>query len=282
MLTGELILRERKEYKMKMHVVKQRLMVLTAAVLMSVGLFSVQASAAKKDAKFQKKANKIAEENGTQAVRTIWWKAKLTANVKTTDVATGKKIKLKKGKKVTIIQRDYHEKAGISQCRIKGGKECYIANAYLNIYAPITTGAKGDYTEADKLAYINNQTIKSSTDTMVWISLDKQRVNIFKGSNRNWELVRTMKTSTGKADAPTLDVSFLKKYVIQWKKPDVKGLLFYSAIYGSGMHKWPGSGYSKYSGKTPVSHSCVRLGTDDAKWVYDNDNVPINSRVWIW
>ena len=35
-------------------------------------------------------------------------------------------------------------------------------------------------------------------------------------------------------------------------------------------------------GKTPLSASCVRVNEKSAKWIYDNVNVPLKSRVWIW
>ncbi len=267
---------------MKRRMFKLHMVALISVFTLSLGLLSVESSAEPKDEKYQDIADRIAEETNTPGVKTIWWKAKTTAKIKTTNTKTEETIKLKKGTKLTIVQRDYHEMAGVSQCMLKDGTECYIANKYLKIIKPLATGSKGDYSEETKLAYVNNQSISSKTDTLVWISLDKQRVNVFKGSKNNWELVRAMKTSTGKEDAPTLDVSFKSYYEIQKKQISVNSLQYYTFFYGSGMHKWPGPGMKKYIGKRPMSHSCVRLSTKDAKWVYDNENVPLKSRVWIW
>ena len=165
---------------------------------------------------------------------------------------------------------------------LKDGTGCYIPNRYLYFTEPIATGAQGDYDRATKEAYVNGQTITSTTDTLVWICLDKQRVYVFKGRNRNWKLVKTCKASTGRADAPTLDQTFKKKYVVQKKNLTVNGLQFYTFFYGSGIHKWPGSGMKESIGKTPLSASCVRVNEKSAKWIYDNVNVPLKSRVWIW
>ena len=117
---------------------------------------------------------------------------------------------------------------------------------------------------------------------MLWISLDKQRVNVFKGSNRNWKLVKTFKASTGMADYPTLDQTFKKKYVAQKKMLVVDGLQYYTVFYGSGIHKWPGGDMAASIGKVPMSHSCVRLKGSNAKWIFSNTNVPLRSRIWIW
>ena len=257
------------------------------AVLMVICAMAIMLSASpvlakRGDEKYLKKAQEIAEENGTEAVKTICWKARTSNGIKAPSEETGEEVTVQAGSFVKVIQRDYHEIKGISLCEVKKGVHCYIANKYLRFVEPLATGAKGDYSREAKLAYINGQTIKSNTDTLIWVSLDKQRVNIFRGKNRHWELIRTCKASTGKVDAPTLDQTFKKKYVVQKKIRNVNDLWFYTFFFGSGIHKWPGEGMKYSLGKTPESHSCVRLNGKNAKWVFENDNVPLKSRVWIW
>lgn len=267
---------------MREHGLKKRVVVLVMACVMMCGLLSMQAAAKQGDEVYQTVAAAIAKATGTETVKTIWWKAKVTANLKATTTETGAEVKLPTGTEVTIIQRDYHKANGISQCRLANNTHCYIANQYLQITAPLATGAQGDYSKETKEAYVNGQTITSNTDTMLWISLDKQRVNVFKGSNRNWKLVKTFKASTGMADYPTLDQTFKKKYVAQKKMLVVDGLQYYTVFYGSGIHKWPGGDMAASIGKVPMSHSCVRLKGSNAKWIFSNTNVPLRSRIWIW
>ena len=290
---------------------KHRVWKLAAAVVMtlaiSVGELAGIASAAPKDEKWANRAAAIAKRTRTEEVKTIQWRAKLTENLKGTvvgnklnpaDPKIGTKVKIKKNKKVTIIQRDYHEKKGVSQCMLADGQIVYIPNKYLKITKPLATGKYGDYSAATKEAYINGQNIDSGDQYLIWVSLDKQRVNVFKGSNHNWKLLYEWKCSTGKADAPTLDQSFKSKYVIQWKKEDVRVdgsiLVWYSAVYGSGIHKFPGSGANKALGVKPISHSCIRLPEQFAKWIWDNTKAVKSTkdadgvgaaqatRVWIW
>ena len=261
---------------------KKKLSVLLMLCVMALMLASSPVLAQKGDEKYMNKAREIAEKNGTEQVKTICWKAKLTKGVKAPSEETGAEVTLNSGSVVKVIQRDYHQANGISLCEVKEGVHCYIANKFLNFVEALATGAKGDYSKPAKLAYINGQAIKSKTNTLIWISLDKQRVNIFKGKSRNWELVKTFKASSGKADAPTLDQTFKNKYVVQKKIKVVKDLQFYTFFYGSGIHKWPGPNMKQSLGKTPESHSCVRLNGTNAKWVFSNKNVPLKSRVWIW
>jgi len=278
---------------------KHRVWKHAAVVVLTLALtfaeFAAVASAKPADEKWKNRAVKIAARNpGTQTVRTVYWKAKLTKNVKgkvvrntknTKDTKIGKKVKIKKGTKVTIIQRDYHEKAGVSQCMLKNGREVYIKNKYLKITKPLCTGKYGDYTEATKEAYVNGAAsnggrIDSASNYLIWVSLDKQRVNVFMLEGGKWSLKYVWKTSTGKADAPTLDQSFKYNYKVQKKGKTVLGLKWYTFVYGSGIHKFPGSGMNKVIGIKPVSHSCIRIPEAGAKWIFDN--VPVGSRVWIW
>ncbi len=273
---------------MKIRKVTQRAAIMAVVFSMALGTFSFQAMADKDDEWLRKTAEQIAAANNTEVVKTIAWKAKVRAKIKTTNTSTGEKVKVPAGTKVTVIQRDYHEKKGKSECQLKDGTVCYIPTKYLYFYGSKATGKKGDYSEETKLAYINGQTITSPTDTLIWICLDKQRVNVFKGKNKNWELVEVFKCSTGKADTPTWDVSFKaknkkqRKYYVQKKDKVVNGLMYYTFFYGSGMHKWPGGGMSSAIGIKPMSHSCVRMAKKAAKWIFSNENVPIKSRVWIW
>jgi hypothetical protein len=272
----------RKEQSMNTKGLIRKISAMTMACMIMAGLLSGQAMAKRADEKFQNTAERIANKNDTEVVKTIHWRARTTSGVVTESEETGEDVRIPAGSVVTVIQRDYHAMNGISQCMLQDGTTCYIANRFMTFTEPLATGAQGDYSTETKEAYVNGQSIPSTTDTLVWISLDKQRINIFKGYKRNWELVRTCRTSTGKADAPTLDVTFKKKYVIQKKGLVVNGLQYYTFFYGSGIHKWPGGGMEQAIGKIPLSHSCARVEASDAQWIFDNTNVPIGSRVWIW
>ncbi len=248
------------------------------------------AFAAKKDKKYQDMAAKAAADyNAThtdkvETVKTIQWIARTTSKIKVKIQETGETVKIKKNAKLRVIQRDYHAMAGISEVKIAEGQTCYIANKYLSWKKPVCTGASGDYSEATKLAYVNAMNIprrsdyKAEEEYMIWISLDKQRVNVFKGTNHNWELVKCFVASSGAGESPTLDVTFVKAYV-KWKKPTIDSMKWFTSFYGSGIHKFVGAG-RKNMGKKPVSHSCVRVSASHAKWIYNT--VPLKAQVWIW
>jgi len=282
-------------------VMKHRIWKHVAVVAMTLALTFVEfagvASAKPADERWKNRAEAVARNNaGTQTVRTVYWTAKLRSNVKgrvvrnlsnPSDTSIGTKVKIKKNTKVTIIQRDYHEKAGVSQCMLSNGRQVYIKNKYLAMKKPLCTGKTGDYTEATKEAYVNGTAndagtgrIVSKTNFLIWVSLDKQRVNVFMLEGGRWALKYVWKTSTGKVDAPTLDQSFKANYKVQKKGETVLGLKWYTFVYGSGIHKFPGKGMNKVIGIRPVSHSCIRIPEAGARWIFDT--VPVGSRVWIW
>lgn len=271
----------------------QMIRMLTAVCILTM-LFGSQVFAKKGDESFQKRAKKIAKATGTEEVKTIHWKASVKKTKKYKPADGKGKVKIRQGETVTVIQRDYHEKKGISECKDSDGRLCWIPNKYLNFKSALCTGAKGDYSKKTKEAFVNGggvaapiKTGKSPVkDTLIWISLDKQRLNVFKGSTGKWKLVKKFKCSTGDVESPTFDQTFLKFYWVRWKKSpvdygDYKGLRYFLSVYGYGIHKWPGAVSSKI-GKEPVSHSCIRLSTKNAKWCYKNKNVPVKTRIYVW
>jgi lipoprotein-anchoring transpeptidase ErfK/SrfK len=132
--------------------------------------------------------------------------------------------------------------------------------------------------------YINNQSFPSSTSYFIWIDLKKQNVRIFSGSNNNWKLEKSMLCSTGKATTPTIkgnySVGSKGSYFIADGGARCKyytqingNYLFHSVLYNN-------SGTRIIDGTlgVPVSHGCVRLAVENAKYIYDN--IPKGTAIW--
>ena len=132
--------------------------------------------------------------------------------------------------------------------------------------------------------FINNKNIDSLTSYFIWIDLSHQRVNVFSGSNKNWDLVKSMACSSGKASTPTVKGNFSVgskggyfiadsgarcKYYTQ-----IKGnYLFHSVLYDN-----KGKYVIDNTLGVPVSHGCVRLSLENAKFIYDN--IPAKTAIW--
>lgn len=131
---------------------------------------------------------------------------------------------------------------------------------------------------------INSKNSYSSTAYFIWIDLPRQKVNIFKGSNKKWHLIRSMACSSGKSRTPTVKGNFTVgskgsyfisdggarcKYYTQ-----IRGnYLFHSVLYDR-----RGNYVIDNTLGVPVSHGCVRLALKDAKFIYDN--IPARTAIW--
>lgn len=132
--------------------------------------------------------------------------------------------------------------------------------------------------------YINDKNFPSKTNYFIWIDIPNQRVNIFTGSNNNWQLVKSMICSTGKSYTPTIKGNFTVgakgsyfiadggarcKYYTQ-----IKGnYLFHSVLYDN-----KGERIIDGTLGIPVSHGCVRLAVENAKFIYDI--IPAGTAIW--
>lgn len=203
-------------------------------------------------------------------VHTIYWKVKLRRNVK-----KKKKTVMKKGSYAVVIKRNY-KYSGSSLVRCPKGTFS-VPNSALSYLHDMTTIVKeGDYRQGVKEDFVNRKGITSKTRWMCWVSLDKQRVNVFNGSKHNWSLVKVFPCSSGKAQTPTRAGSMK----IDFKNRNLRGLAWYTDISGGGFHDWPGALDKRLLGKHTASKGCVRLRYNDAKWIYHH--VPRRSRVYVY
>jgi lipoprotein-anchoring transpeptidase ErfK/SrfK len=109
--------------------------------------------------------------------------------------------------------------------------------------------------------------LKQSTARWIQVDLTKQRVIAWEG--KRW--VEAMIVSTGKADTPTVtgiyDIYIKHRETrMQGEDYDLSDVPY--VMYFSGGYGFHGA-YWHNSFGTPVSHGCVNLAVDKAKWLYD-------------
>jgi lipoprotein-anchoring transpeptidase ErfK/SrfK len=109
--------------------------------------------------------------------------------------------------------------------------------------------------------------LKQSTSRWIEVDLTKQRVIAWEG--KRW--VEAMIVSTGKADTPTVtgiyDIYIKHRETrMQGEDYDLSDVPY--VMYFSGGYGFHGA-YWHNSFGTPVSHGCVNLAVDKAKWLYD-------------
>ena len=135
------------------------------------------------------------------------------------------------------------------------------------------------------------QAYASNTSYLILVDRNAHFVTIYQGSKNHWTLLMGFACGDGKASTPTITGQFSipNKYPRSqpyfdsgsarcWYPTRISGgYLFHSVLYyqtGSPSRIMDGT-----LGKG-VSHGCVRLALNNAKWIYDN--IPIGTKVVIY
>ena len=134
--------------------------------------------------------------------------------------------------------------------------------------------ALNNYKSIDELQEsINSLKVTSKTNYYIKVDLPSQRVNIFTKLEDKWILDRSFICSAGKASTPTVKGNF----TIQDKGPMFRAgpntiCNYYTRFYGNYLFHTvlldnKGNIQDGRLG-TPLSHGCIRLAIDDAKYIY--------------
>ena len=135
--------------------------------------------------------------------------------------------------------------------------------------------------------YVNLKGYESDTEYLIWTDIYRQLTYVFKGEKNNWNLVKSMKCSTGKNKSLTPTGEFKIEYKVPYFGVD-KGyrcknalVVFRDYMYHSILFditgKYVRSG--QYQLGARVSHGCIRLSEEDSKWLYTN--IPEYTKVYI-
>ena len=176
---------------------------------------------------------------------------------------------------------------------VKNGRLDWSYSGYAQIdgqgeYYEVRNGrlVGGTLTLAKMHGVANNQ--DSPTNYIVIVDRAAHRVGVFKGSKYNWADAKYYKCCVGKPSTPTISGTYYIKSRGKYFDTGTKGrcwyftqingnYLFHSVIYD----RQPSSKkIIDNSMDAAVSHGCVRLDLENAKWIYDN--IPKNTKVIIY
>jgi len=174
------------------------------------------------------------------------------------------------------------EGSSAAQLRLTDGAVGWISPGSIRCAAGNCTRSE-DYAAADKEIWVNAKDYTSATDSLVWVSLSCQKVNVFTRGTGGWELCRTFSCASGANASPTPTGSYAISYHqtrwdygSYWCGP-ITG--FYG---GYAFHSWlnrpDGSAYNHALGQ-PVSHGCIRMEDAGAQYLY---TLPMNTRVVVF
>lgn len=143
-----------------------------------------------------------------------------------------------------------------------------------------------DFSDSDKEIFVNAKEYKSNSDYLIWINLQRQRVNVFEGSEGNWKLIRVSTCSSGKNTTPTpTGVMTYCGYSNGWFHDTyyVKPVMYLNLERGIALHSIlfnPNGTVQDGTQGRPVSHGCVRMPLDEIQWLAEY--IPIGTTVVVF
>ena len=160
---------------------------------------------------------------------------------------------------------------------ISEARENYLTSISSNENKQETISASYKLLQSLTSNNINTLNIESLTSNLIYVNLKDQITYIYKGSINNWDKIKSFKCSTGIESEKTPTGIFDVRERGAWFFSDKynQGGKYWVQFYGDYLfHSVP---YNKdqsevvdYTLGVPASHGCIRLKTEDAKWIYDN------------
>ena len=158
-----------------------------------------------------------------------------------------------------------------------GSLSGWLATEYLIIPQDTPTD-KSTLTRADLERFANNNNYTSHTNFLIITDINRQKTHIFIKNGSSWGLVRSFDCSTGINASPTTRGIFTISD---------RGTWFYSDRLASGAKYWLRFNGQYLYHSVPMdkrkniipgedivgekrSSGCIRLMTDDAKWLFEN------------
>lgn len=196
----------------------------------------------------------------TKTVQARRYYTTVKSDTTATVVKSGKKITVKKGTKVYAISRTAK---GTVTVYMKDGTAIKINAARLRYGNIVTT--KTYYSKSVKEAFVNDRGYTSKTKWLIWINQYTLNTTIFKGSQGNWKMMRSMPCVVGRNGATTTGVHKLCRRDYAYGGPRVYFTWNAKLLRGNSFHM-------RVDGTTraAASHGCVRLGTSDLHYLVNN------------
>ena len=138
--------------------------------------------------------------------------------------------------------------------------------------------------EEEKMRTLANS-YASKTNYLILVNGATHKVGIFKGSQGNWTMIAYWDCSDGKTSTPTVRGQFTVAAKGYYFDSGDARCFYYTQFYGD--YLFHSVLYDKKTGKLAdgrlgmgLSHGCVRLQIDNAKWIYDN--IPTGTKVVVY
>ena len=160
----------------------------------------------------------------------------------------------------------------------------YVFNYYLSDDGNKPSDLNYEYFFTDMTKFVNDNNIKSTSNYLITTDLKNKYTYIFRKDNGRWVNLYKYRSTVGKQSTPTITGIFnisgrkpsfgTNEYQVKYATRIKDGYYYHSILYDS-------TGSYIIDGRLgmALSHGCIRLDTDNAKWIYEN--IPDNTTVII-
>ena len=158
-------------------------------------------------------------------------------------------------------------------------------NYYVTILSNDETKAKDSLSDEEIELYVNNSSLNSTTDFLIWVDLYRIETYVLQKNENHYFLIKRLNCASGANVTPS------KRGIYTISN---KGTHFYSRdntyicynyLQYSGsylLHSFPYSLNKKVLDnrlKQRVSNGCIRYSFDDSKYLFEN--IPLNTTIWV-
>lgn len=159
---------------------------------------------------------------------------------------------------------------------IYNDQEGYVFNTFLTDDGNPPQEYDLTYFYTDMLRFVNYNDIKSPTDNLITTDLTNKLTYVFEKDNNNrWRQLYMWSCDVGKPSTPTITGTFY----INGRKPyfgsdtyrvkyatRIRGSYYYHSI----LFNAEGTEIIDDTLGQAISHGCIRLAVENARWIYDN------------
>ncbi len=131
------------------------------------------------------------------------------------------------------------------------------------------------------------QTYDSSTKWLIMTNVTTHMVGVFYRNGSYWDLRREFHSSTGAPESPTVEGEFSVQSKMQYFGTSSYRCWYATQFYGnylfhSVLYNVESEPRTVQDGRLDmaISHGCVRMQLEDAKWIYDN--IPSKTKVVVY
>ena len=131
--------------------------------------------------------------------------------------------------------------------------------------------------DTDMTAFVNDNDIESPSEYLIVTSIKERITYIFKKEGKMWRLLYKWSCTVGKTSTPTIkgvfDVGV--KYPAITSEGSTVSAKYATNIVGEYFYHsilYDLTGTNVYDDRlgVAISHGCIRLDTDNARWIFDN------------